>query len=93
MTTPEADWRLTGQEHYLQGKSVRLQRFKIRKETPEWDHEHCDFCWQKIVDDPSKYPRPEELIVDAYVTEDGRHWICPQCFSDFHERFQLTLTT
>ena len=94
MSTPSTDWRLSGQEHYLQGKTVRFQRFQIRRETPVWDHEHCVFCTRKIVDDLAKYEKyaaPGELITDAYTTEDEKHWICPQCFSDFQERFQLKL--
>jgi len=90
---PEAnnDWRLSGQESYIQDKAVRLQKFCVRANHEQWDHEHCIFCWQKIVEDPSKYPIPAEVITEAYTTEDEKHWICPQCFSDFQERFQLKL--
>ncbi len=89
MSTRSTDWRLRGQERYLKGQSVRLQKFQIRN--ADWEHEHCIFCWRKIVDDPAKYSRQAEVIVEAYATKDEKHWICPQCLSHFHQRFQLKL--
>ena len=41
-------------------------------------HQHCDFCWEKaLTDKPGTF----------YCTKDRRHWICEECFRDFHEKF------
>ena len=44
------------------------------------DHEHCEFCLEKI----SNYPN---TIHDAYCTEDEYHWVCDNCYNDFKTRF------
>lgn len=75
------DWRLTGQERYLKGKGlVRKQYVPPR---PDWDHDHCEFCWRKFTE------REEpDSVQEGYATEDNRHWICPSCFADFQSEFQ-----
>ena len=83
----KSDWRLTNQEQYLNGVSLRMKRFKFRASQPERDHEHCEFCWAKIVEEK----KSDDLLFEAYVTKDGRRWVCPQCFSDFREMFRWTV--
>jgi hypothetical protein len=29
-----------------------------------------------------------DVLLAGYVTEDGRHWICKECFNDFREQFE-----
>ena len=84
------DWRLTNQEQYLKGVSLRMSRFTVRPGQREWDHEHCEFCWAKIVEEKRK-KEGDDLLIEGYATEDRRRWICPQCFSDFREMFQWTV--
>ena len=48
------DWRLTNQENYLQGKSLRCSRWFSRG--PGWDHDHCAFCWAEF---------PREYVLHA----------------------------
>lgn len=79
MSVPD-DWRLTGQERYLAG--VKLRRAKWNAPRPEWDHDHCDFCWARFMSDPLP-----GVLQEGYTTEDGHHWICPTCFNDFREHF------
>jgi hypothetical protein len=74
------DWRLTGQERYLQGVSLQLARWKADR--PGWDHDHCEFCWAKF----GGQELPGALQV-GYKTADGYRWICQNCFSDFQQRF------
>lgn len=47
---------------------------------PGWDHEHCAFCWEKFAEQKG-------CLRAGYATEDGRHWICPECFQDLRGRF------
>jgi hypothetical protein len=72
------DWRLTGQERYLQG--VVLQYRPWRQPRPSWDHDHCAFC-------NAKFAALEGCLKHAYSTLDEYHWICDQCFADFRARF------
>src|SRR5579859_5256027 len=52
----KSDWRLTNQAKYLTGVTLRLSRFHVALDKPEWDHEHCEFCWAKIVEKIVKSP-------------------------------------
>jgi hypothetical protein len=73
----ESDWRLTNQEKYLKGAALRLSRFVVRPGKPEWDHEHCDFCWAKIVEEKRK-GEGDDLLIEAYATEDHHQLGVPQ---------------
>jgi hypothetical protein len=74
------DWRLRGQERYLQARS--WSRRKYVAPHADRDHDHCAFCWIKFMETPAA-----DVLDEGYVTEDGAHWVCPTCFEDFRERF------
>lgn len=78
----EDDWRLQGQEKYLQGAT--LQRTAYKKWSETWDHDHCEFCW-------AKFSERENDLHEGYCTLDQRHWICDECFQDFKEKFEWHL--
>jgi len=80
----EDDWRLTNQEKYLFGKTLRWKRYTTRSE--EWDHDHCAFCWQKFMDQDLP-----DVHREGYATEDDYYWICKTCYLDFKDRFQWKL--
>jgi hypothetical protein len=84
----EDDWRLTGQEKYLKGVTLVHRRYKQYDKNPDWDHDHCAFCWAKISlnDDP-------EHLKEGYSTADDYPWICPKCFEDFKDNFKWTIIT
>ena len=98
MASEESDWRLTNQESYLQGAELIYKRYRARSET--WEHEHCAFCWGKLMDpDFSETHRQHiaehpDVLTEGYTTlashKQGAdyHWICKPCFDDFAERFQ-----
>ena len=69
-----------GQESYLFGVKLYWRKYKPYGET--WDHDHCSFCSEKLmdVDEP-------DVLRYGYSTEDQYHWICENCFEDFKERF------
>jgi ribosomal protein L24E len=73
------DWRLTNQMNYLFEK--KLIEKPYTKYSESWDHEHCEFCAQRI----------DETTGKAYATEDSYHWICVNCFSDFQSMFHWTV--
>ena len=70
------DWRLTNQKEYLYKKKLTKKKYEQPSET--WDHDHCEFCWERIdVNSPA-----------AYTDEDDYHWICEECYNDFKEMFE-----
>ena len=76
------DWRLQGQERYLQGVALSKQTYKKYREG--WEHDHCEFCGAKFSE------QPEDLHV-GYATADRYRWICENCFRDFRDMFQWTV--
>jgi hypothetical protein len=79
------DWRLAIPKEYLRG--LVLHHSEWRKPRAEWDHDHCEFCQAKFMEEPSA-----GVIHDGYTDNDKYHWICPQCFSDFREMFRWSLS-
>jgi hypothetical protein len=77
----ENDWRLRGQEKYL--KNVPLWWKKYARYSESWEHDHCQFCWAKLMEED--YP---DVLHEGYATEDNYRWICEQCFKDFKDLFE-----
>jgi hypothetical protein len=75
------DWRLFNQEIFLKDQKLIYKKFEVK---PDWDHEHCSFCWQRI--SPQHGDEPE-----GYCTEDESRWICKKCFEDFKASFNWTV--
>src|SRR3712207_4582236 len=97
MSGRDADWRLQGQERYLEGALLVPKRYRARDES--WDHDHCEFCSAKFVEDASPSATrgdpgtTEEVLTEGFTTTAEHpngadyHWICPTCFGDFAARF------
>jgi hypothetical protein len=77
----EKDWRLTNQEKYLKGVTLRWEKYK--KYSKDWEHDHCEFCMAKFSEEENT-----DNLNGGYTTEDNYHWICRQCFKDFKEMFK-----
>ena len=45
----ESDWRLQGQEKFLQGVVLVKRRYRSHSQNPDRDHDHCEFCWAKFM--------------------------------------------
>lgn len=78
------DWRLMGQEEYLYGIHLQWKAYELGY--PGYDHEHCEFCWQKI----ASFDAPD-VEREGYATEDNCRWVCRQCFDDFRVMFAWEL--
>jgi hypothetical protein len=76
------DWRLAGQETYLLGVTLHWTMWTPPDGNPSWDHDHCAFCWEKLMSSQSS-----EVQQEGYTTADQRHWICPRCYEDFKDIF------
>jgi hypothetical protein len=84
MSERETDWRLRGQERFLKG--ALLHRARYVRPRPDWDHDHCAFCWAKFMEEDLP-----GVLHCGYTTEDEYYWICEQCFNDFKALFQWTV--
>ena len=78
------DWRLMGQENYLKGVKLSFQTYRRRR--PDWDHDHCEFCSAKFMEDDLP-----DALREGYTTDNQYHWVCPTCFEDFKDRFEWAL--
>lgn len=83
MKNQKCDWRLQGQEKYLQKETLVYKNYSNR--TTKNDHDHCEFCSDKFSDTTSI------SLNIGYTTKDNYHWICEKCFADFKERFKWTI--
>jgi hypothetical protein len=81
VVTTESDWRLQGQERYLQGITLVHRRYRQNAKNPKWDHDHCEFCSAEFA-----LTAPDALR-EGYASEDDYRWICAKCFADFRDRF------
>ena len=87
MPTPAPDdWRRQGQEVDLAGRCFEWRGY--RAPSPEWDHDHCEFCWAKFMVGVNA---PPDALPDGYRTVDGDDWVCRQCFEDFRDEFGFTV--
>ena len=75
------DWRLTNQERYLKGVTLAWQSYAPA--SPENDHDHCEFCFAKFMQ--QDYP---DTLHEGYSTPDRYRWVCEPCFDDFADLFQ-----
>jgi hypothetical protein len=80
--TDKKDWRLNNQEKYLKGITLVRRSYRQYAKNPNWDHDHCDFCWGKF-----SLKECEDSIREGYATVDDYYWICPTCFEDFKDMF------
>lgn len=76
------DWRLTNQLSYMKGLALSWREYVAPSET--WDHDHCEFCFQKFMPAPGG----EDIETAGYTTEDEYRWVCGQCFEDFRDLFE-----
>ena len=77
-----SDWRLRGQEQYLQGVALVHRAYRRYSTNPTWDHDHCEFCWAKFMVEDAP-----DVLHEGYCTENEYHWVCPECFTDFQAQF------
>ena len=78
------DWRRQGQEKYL--KSLALTWKKYIKFRDDWDHDHCEFCSHKFMEEGNT-----ECFHEGYATSDNYRWICKECFEDFRGEFDWSV--
>ena len=77
------DPRLGGQDRFLKSVTLVRRPYTRYPKNPNWEHDHCAFCWAKfMVDDQPG------VLHEGYATEDEYHWVCLTCFADFRDMFE-----
>jgi len=74
-----SDWRIMNQEKYL--KHNLLYRCNYSAYSQEWEHDHCEFCFET-------FSNNDQI---GYCTEDKYYWICEKCFGDFKDMFNWSV--
>jgi hypothetical protein len=74
---------MRGQAKYLQGATLKWMPWSAHN--PEWEHDHCEFCWvhfgdRVLRDDPNTQ-------LEGWTDQDSQHWVCQSCFEDFQTSF------
>jgi hypothetical protein len=83
----ETDWRFDLAKR-LKGERLQYKKYHSSRGS---DHDHCIACFQKFAD----WDTPD-IVHEGYTTlpdyEFGEdyHWVCMQCFSDFHKIMEWT---
>jgi hypothetical protein len=81
-----SDWRLHGQERFLQGVTLVRRDYRVHAQDTKWDHDHCAFCWAKFM-----VEQRADTASAGYATIDDATWICDTCYRDFKVRFGWSL--
>lgn len=82
--TGENDWRLRGQDSYLQNCKFKLSAFKSMPGKSM--HAHCEFCWHKFMEHPEGVKDCSNV---GFCSLDGKYWICKEYYKDFQALFNL----
>jgi hypothetical protein len=62
------------QESCLHGK--RFQHARWVQDRPNWDHDHCEYCWATLSAAPAD-------LNFGYTDARTYYWICEACWADF----------
>lgn len=86
----EDEGRLARNEKLLQG--AIFVRKAYSPWSPEWEHEHCEFCRAEIAEKGSHWDTAD-AVHEGYSApgppsdpRDDWYWVCPSCFGRFRER-------
>jgi hypothetical protein len=97
MPAPD-DWRRMGQEAYLLSATLTWKRYQAL--SPEWEREHCEFCFRsswtqsRVPATPrcsatrrTIAPTPAITNVEDSGRPAGKWWVCEECLGDFKDEF------
>ena len=79
------DWRIMSQDSYIHGRSFKKNVYHAYR--PGWDHDHCIYCTEKFAEEKLS----SGSIQEGYSTIDEGLWVCPQCYEDFKNYYDMFL--
>lgn len=77
----ENDWRLRGQEDYMQEMEFQYIKFCSKGGSL---HTHCEFCWHKFMEGSEGI---KDCSPYGYCSLNEKYWVCKECFEDFKDIF------
>lgn len=77
------DWRNAHRQNYLYRQELILSEY--HPYSKQWDHDHCEFCG-------AVFSENEGDLHFGYSAGSGSWWICKDCFEDFKDVNQWTVT-
>lgn len=80
------DYRLTSVRAWMEGKTWHHSQYIQPR--PEWDHDHCIFCWQRLAEPTAGF---SDAQFDGYTDDEDYHWMCNKCFGDLFEHLKERL--
>lgn len=83
MTDDTNELWLQEKEKYL--KNARLQWADYKMPKPTWDHDHCEFCWEKFMEGGQGGTK-----ASGYRLESEDVWVCKECFHKYQSRYNWT---
>lgn len=65
-------------------KGITLEWKKYKQDSPQWDHEHCEFCGGKFMEEVDG-----KIFNAGWTDETENHWICSGCFDEKKDTYQF----
>lgn len=76
------DWRLRGQEEYLNNMTFIWSKYYPVSASNI--HAHCEFCWHKFMENSEGV---KDCSQEGYKSMEDDYWVCKDCFEDFQKMF------
>jgi hypothetical protein len=80
------DYRLDSICPWMERKTWHYSQYK--QPSPEWDHDHYIFCWQRLAEPAAGFSDAE---FDGFTDDDDYHWMCKKRFGDLFEHLKERL--
>ncbi|GHF74378.1 hypothetical protein FHX82_002124 [Amycolatopsis bartoniae] len=91
MNAAADDWRRMAQEEFLP-PGTTLVRTAYGPPRPGWEHDHCVFCFTKLVPLDAALEH-RDALTEGYTTTRGTayYWLCSTCVADFADEYGWNL--
>jgi hypothetical protein len=83
---PQDNWRLFGQDQYLQGLELAFRQYSSSPHSHP--SAHCEFCSREF----AEFATGPDVVTEGYSSHNGFRWICRICFDDFRDEFKWRVT-
>jgi hypothetical protein len=73
---------IIAREKLIRSKNLHWSRYT--QPSPDWDHDHCEFCFRRFAEPSAGY---NDSVETGYTTPDRFNWICRGCVEKYKDRF------
>lgn len=67
---------------HLAGLVLRWKKYQQR--SPDWDHDHCEFCGDKFMEEVDG-----KMFNAGWTDDEQNNWICSDCFEKNKDKYQF----